>query len=95
MQVRSIRNTALLFVIFHSRGVCVCVCVCVCAQSCPTPCSLTNYSLPRLLCPWNFPSRKTGVGYHFHLQIFPTQGSNLRGLCLQVDSLPLAPPNDW
>ena len=28
MQVRSIRNTALLFVIFHSRGVCVCVCVC-------------------------------------------------------------------
>ena len=25
MQVRSIRNTALLFVIFHPSGVCVCV----------------------------------------------------------------------
>ena len=27
----------------------------------------------RLLCPWNFPGRNTGVGYHFLLQgIFPT-----------------------
>ena len=46
----------------------------------------------RLLCPWNSPSRNTGVGCHFLLQrIFPTQGLNL---CLlhflhwQVDSLP-------
>ena len=32
----------------------------------------------RLLCPWNSPSRNTGVGCHFLLQgIFPTQGSNL------------------
>ena len=32
----------------------------------------------RLLCPWDFPGKNTGVGYHFLLQgIFPTQGSNL------------------
>ena len=32
----------------------------------------------RLLCPWNFPGKSTGVGSHFLLQgIFPTQGSNL------------------
>ena len=31
----------------------------------------------RLLRPWNFPGKDTGVGCHFLLQgIFPTQGSN-------------------
>ena len=31
----------------------------------------------RLLCPWSFPSNKTGVGCHSLLQeIFPTQGSS-------------------
>ena len=31
----------------------------------------------RLLCPWDFPGKVTGVGCHFLLQgIFPTQGSN-------------------
>ena len=31
-----------------------------------------------LLCPWDFPSKNTGVGCHFLLQgIFPTQGLNL------------------
>ena len=31
----------------------------------------------RLLCPWNFPGKNTGVGCHFLLQeIFPIQGSN-------------------
>ena len=30
----------------------------------------------RLLCPWDFPGKNTGVGCHFLLQgIFPTQGS--------------------
>ena len=47
----------------------------------------------RLLCPWDFPSKNTGVGCHFLLQgIFPTQGSNpclLSLLHQQVDSLPL------
>ena len=32
----------------------------------------------RLLCPWDFPSKKTGVGCHFPLQgSFLTQGLNL------------------
>ena len=32
---------------------------------------------PRLLCPWAFPGKNTGVGSHFFLQgIFPTQGLN-------------------
>ena len=54
----------------------------------------------RLLCPWNFPGKNTGVGCHFLLQrIFLgsfflglAQGSNLNLLCLlhwQVNSLPL------
>ena len=31
----------------------------------------------RLLSPWNFPGKSTGMGYHFLLQgIFPTQGWN-------------------
>ena len=34
-------------------------------------------SLSRLLCPWDFPGKNTGVGCHFHLQgLFPTQGLN-------------------
>ena len=33
--------------------------------------------LSRLLCPWDFPGKDTGLGCHFLLQgIFPTQGSN-------------------
>ena len=36
------------------------------------------------LCPWNFPIKNTGLGYHFLLQgIFPTRRSNL---CLFVSS---------
>ena len=45
--------------------------------------SLRSYGLypARLLCPWDSPSKNTGVGCHFFLQgIFPTQGSNLRFL---------------
>ena len=43
--------------------------------------SVTSYSLQpaRLLCPWNFPGKYTGVGCHvLCLGIFPTQGPNLR-----------------
>ena len=40
----------------------------------------------RLLCPWNSPSKNTGVGCHFLFQeIFLTQGSNLGLLhCRQI-----------
>ena len=52
--------------------------------------------LTRLLCPWNFPGKNTGMGCHFLLQgIFPIQGSNPSLLCLlhwQVGSLPTVPP---
>ena len=45
-----------------------------CAWLFSTPGTVTT----RLLCPWNFPGKSTGVGCHFLLQeIFLTQGSNL------------------
>ena len=47
--------------------------------------SLQPYGLQpaRLLCPWDFPGRHTGVNCHFLLQgIIPTQGLNLHLLCL-------------
>ena len=44
----------------------------------------------RLLCPWDFPGKNTGVGCHFLLQgIFPTQGSNPGLLDWQAYSFPL------
>ena len=47
------------------------------SQSCLTLCNLMDCSLLRLLCPWNFPGKNTGVGSHFILQeIFPTQKLN-------------------
>ena len=58
--------------------------------------SLRPYGLKaaRLLCPWDYPGKNTGVVCHFLLQgIFPTQGSNphlLHVLHWQVDSLPLS-----
>ena len=45
----------------------------------------------RLLCPWGFPGRNTGMGCHFLLQrIFMTQGLNQGLLHWQADSLPLS-----
>ena len=48
----------------------------------------------RLLCPWDFLGKTTGVGCHALLQgIFPTQGSNQHLLCIlhwQADYLPLS-----
>ena len=45
---------------------------------------VSNSSQPhRLLCPWAFPGKNTGVGCHFLLQgIFLTQGSNPSNLCV-------------
>ena len=48
-------------------------------------------SLPRLLCPWDFTGKNTGVGCHFLFPgIFPTQGSNSHLLHWQAGSLPLS-----
>jgi len=56
---------------------------------------MDELQLSRLLCPWDSPSKNTGVGCHFLLQgIFPTQGLNLHVLHLlsgQAGSLLLAP----
>ena len=45
----------------------------------------------RLLCPWDFPGKNTGLGCHSFLQrIFPTQGLNPCLLHWQAYSLPLS-----
>ena len=53
----------------------------------------------KLLCPWDFPDRNTGLGCHFVLQgIFPTRESNLIFLWLlhsQADSLSSEPPGKF
>ena len=56
----------------------------VCAMCSVVSDSLWPYGLQpaRLLCLWNFPGKNTGVGYHFLLPIFLTQGMNLCLLCL-------------
>ena len=79
-----------------SPRVCVCVCVCVCAYvyvCVPSHVQLFCYPTTKLLFPWNFPHKNTGVGCHFLLWgIFLTQGLNcclLRLLYWQADSLPL------
>ena len=61
-------------------------CVCSVTHLCPTLCDPS-----RLLCPWDFSGKNTGVVCHFLLQgIFPTQGSNWSLLHWQVDFLPLS-----
>ena len=66
--------------------------VCSVAKLCLTLCDPMDCMQPtRVLCPWNFPDKNTGMGCHFLLQwIFPTHGSKLSLLCLlhwQVNSL--------
>ena len=77
---------------------CVCVsmvrgCVCSVTSDSLRPQGL---QLARLLCPWNFPCKNTGVGCYFLLQgIFPTKGSNPHFLHLlhwQMGSVMTAPP---
>ena len=64
-------------------------------RACSVPSLVSNSLWPhglhptRLLCPWDFPGKNTGVGYHALLQgIFLTQGSNTRFLqplhCRQI-----------
>ena len=70
---------------------------CSVPKSCLTLCDQSHTRLPldsqptRLLCPWDFPGKNTGLGCHFLLQgIFPIQQSNLYLLHWQADSLPLS-----
>ena len=104
-------SCSVAYVIFSDQGsnlcplhwqvdsfLCMYLFVCVHAkllQSCPT---LRSYGLqpPRLLCPWDFPGKNTGLGCHAFLrEILPTQGSNpclLRLWHQQMGLLPLVPP---
>ena len=55
-------------------------CCCLASKLCPILLQPHGLYPARVLCPWNFPSKNTGVGCHFLLQgIF---------LTLQVNSLP-------
>ena len=68
----------------RNRYVSVQTLVRVCACVSTLGCSFVSNSLwlhglwpTRLLCPWNFPGKNTGMGCHFFLHwILPTQGSN-------------------
>ena len=63
------------------------LCACSVAQSCPSLCQPLDCSPTRLLGPWDFPGKNTGVGCHALLQgIFPTQVSNPCLLHWQADS---------
>ena len=60
-------------------------------QSCPSPCDPMDCSSTRLLCPWDFPGKNTGVGCHFLLRgILLTQELNCILLHWQTGSLPLS-----
>ena len=91
-----ISQTIMLYTFIFYSAICQ---LCVCVLSCSVVSkSMQPHGLQpaRLLCPWNFPGKNTGVDCHFLLQgIFLTQGSNPCLLCLlywQADSLLLAPP---
>ena len=69
------------------------ICCCLIAKSCPCLLRIHELLPARLLCPWNFPGKNTGVGCHFLLQgVFPTQGLNPCLVHWQADSLPLSSP---
>ena len=66
-------------------------CCCVVAKSCPTLLQLSRLQPSSLICPWGYPGKNTGMGYHFLLQgIFLTQGLNPCLLHWQADFLPLS-----
>ena len=67
------------------------VCSCCFRQAKPCLTIATMWTVThQLLCPWDFPGKNAGVGYHFLLQgIFPTQRLNSCLLHWQMDSLSL------
>ena len=70
--------------------VCMGVCVCMCSIT-SNILQLHGLQPASLLCPSDSPGKSTGMGCHFFIQeISPTQGSNLRLLHWQADSLLLS-----
>ena len=67
--------------------------VCLVAQLCLTLCDPMDCSPARLLCPWDSPGQKTGMGCHSLLQgNLPNPGIKSSSPTLQADSLPSEPP---
>ena len=68
------------------------VSLCSPIKSCLILCDPMDCSPTRLLCPWDFPGKNTGVSCHFLLQgVFLTQGLNPMSLLRwQAGSLPLS-----
>ena len=67
--------------------------VCLVAQLCLTLCDPMDCSPARLLCPWDSPGQKTGMGCHSLLQgNLPNPGIKSSSPTLQADSLPSQPP---
>ena len=65
------------------------------AQSFPTLCNPWTGACPRILHPWDFPGKNSGVGCHFLLQvIFPTQGIEPGSLALRADTSPAESPGN-
>ena len=82
---------SIFFSNFHNITNLINYCCCLVAKSHPTLLQHHELHPARLLCPWDFPGKNTGVGFHFLLQgFFPIQGSNLHLLHWQADSLPLS-----
>ena len=81
-------STSFSFQYVETYSICMCVCVCVCVCVCMlsvVSSSLSAHGLQpaRLLCPWEFPGRNTGVDCCVLLQgIFLSQGLNLSPLRL-------------
>ena len=69
-----------LFTLCSNGHVPSCACTCSAAQSILRPFGLKS---TRVLSPWDFSGKNTGVSCHFLFQgLFPTQGLNLHLLCL-------------
>ena len=65
-------------------------CFCLVIRSCLTLLPAHGLQPPRLLYPWYFPGKNSGVGCHcLYQEIFPTQGLNPH-LHWQADSFPLS-----
>ena len=65
-------------VLLEKNSVDFCICACVLSCSVVSDTFVTHGPQPtRVLCPWVFPGKNSGVGCHFLLQgIFPTRGWN-------------------
>ena len=46
-------------------------------QSCPTLCDPMDQKPTRLLCPWDFPGKSSGVGCHCLLQLYSSKSNSM------------------